>query len=400
MSRPTPASAGPVVLVYEPHAGLHQPVYARLLLRRWDQFGRPGRLIYSAPPALIEAVSPDVSGTSARLVPLQPDEVAPPGSGISNALGINRMRPIGRLVREHRPDRVLVMSFEHLVGPLSRRSRLPGHPPMSALAFHTGADAPSASGSRSALRALFLRAALRHPDLERIYTLDPTAPPAIRALGARGDITFVPDPIPEPVPIRPTPVIRSSWGVDDGRLLAVLTGTVNGRKGVVPLLDALLRLPPETASRLSVVRAGRVSEPYKEAVAQRLERVRSETRVQVIDRDTFLSDADLAELTAAADLVLLPYPAQIGSSGFLMRAAGAETPVITQAGGLMGWLTRTHGLGQTVDTRAPGAIAVALVRFVDDPTVDFRPDGARALARSHTPAAFAGALLRPLFDES
>ncbi len=384
------------LLVFEPMEGGHQAVYARHLLQGWAQRGERGEVVLAAQRSVLEAVDAPLGAAGATAAPLQPGDVAPPGTGLDNALGRGRVDALCRLAAEHRPDHVLAMSFEYLVGPLARRARLPRRPTLSALAFHTGADVPRTLRTR--LRDGLLRSALRHPDLRTLYTVDPSAPPRIRALGTRAGVIAVPDPIPDTLPVPPAAETRAAWGVEPDRRLAVLLGTLDGRKGAAVLLEALGQLDDEAARRLAVVMAGRVAEPMRGAVSRGIARVRSGTAVQFVHRPGFVSDADLAALTTAADLALLPYVGQIGSSGFLMAAVAAGTPVLTQETGLMGWLTRTHGLGQTVDTSSPGAVARQLAAAVADPRIGFRAEGAAALAAAHTPDAFASALLDPILD--
>ena len=382
------------LLVFEPMEGGHQAVYARHLLDGWARRGPCDELVLAARPSVLNAVRAPLAAAGATAAPLGPRDVAPPGAGLANALGRGRMGALRRLAAEHRPDHVLAMSFEYLGGPLARRARLPRRPALSALAFHTGADVPRTLRAR--LRDELLRSALRHPDIRTLYTVDPSAPPRMRALGAQAEVVAVPDPIPDALPVPPAGETRAAWGVEPGRRLAVLLGTLDGRKGSAVLLDALTRLDDATARRLAVVMAGRVADPVREAVSRGVGRVRDRTAVQLVHRPGFVSDADLAALTAAADLALLPYVGQIGSSGFLMAAAAAGTPVLTQDTGLMAWLTRTHGLGQTVDTGSPEAVARQLAAAVAAPRAGFRAEGAAALAAAHTPAAFASALLDPI----
>ena len=61
----------------------------------------------------------------------------------------------------------------------------------------------------------------------------------------------------------------------------------------------------------------------------------------------------------------------------------------------MGYLTRTHHLGQTV-APAPAAVARALADAVADPGAGFDAASAAGFAREHTIEAFTDALLGPL----
>ena len=373
------------LLIDEPHAGGHQAVFLTHLIDGWARHGAPGTLVVSAPSGVLS----ELLASGAVLAERPPI----PASGVRGALRLGRAQPLHLLTEAHRPDHVLAMSFEHMAGVWARRRRLPGRPAMSALAFHSGAEPPRTVRQRA--RDAALGAALRHPDLAVVHTLDPLAAPRLVQLGARR-VAVVPDPVPAPLSVPPADAVRRAWGVEPDRRMAVLTGTLDGRKGAAVLLEALLVLPADAARRLAVVLAGRVDASLRGRVDAGLTRVRAETRVQVVHREGFVSDADLAALTTAADVVLLPYPAQVGSSGFLMRAAAAGTPVIAPASGLMGALTRDHHLGQAVDTRSATAVARALARAVAQPGAGFRPASASALARAHSPERFADALLGPI----
>ena len=392
-------SGRPRLLVIEPASGGHRGEYLRWLAESWVSRGRPGSLVLAAPPALFEA-EPALAdlgrGGAVELSPLLPSELWSRGGAVHNALGADRWAPVRRLVAAHAPDRTLSMSFEHFVAALA--TRRPLGVPFSGLAFRppTGDE----RGARDRLRAVVFRRALRHPRLETLFSLDPLAAPHLQRAVPALPVHVVPDPTPPEPVVYGRSEVRAEIGVEDGRRLAVLLGGLDPRKGAFTTLQALLDLPRDTARSLCVVLWGRVEPGVAEAFAalrtQVEERIAGRGGVQLVVRDDFVPTDRLQSVVAAADVVLLPYDRHVGSSGFLMRAAGAGTPVLSQAFGLMGHLVRTHGLGRTAETSSPEALAQALADATRDPLAGFDEAAARTFADAHTPDAFSQALLDPL----
>ena len=202
--------ATPRLLIYEPNAGGHQAEFLTWLADAWPR-GGAGTLVLAAPaditrgqPAL-EAACEASGGTVSRV------EIEPTTAGVgmrARAATVRHAEPLQRLVDAHRPADVLLMSFEHFMLPLSVRVRVPGTGRISALSFrptlHYGALGGPPAGLRTRAsrwaRAQVVRAAMRHPQFGTLFSLDPTAVPALRALAPGVRVEAVPDPAPaEPV---------------------------------------------------------------------------------------------------------------------------------------------------------------------------------------------------------
>ena len=238
-------------------------------------------------------------------------------------------------------------------------------------------------------------AALRHPALDTVLTLDPTAAGFLSRLGPARAVP-VPDPAPPEPVVYDRESVRSELGVEDGRRMAALLGGLDGRKGALTTLRAVLDLPADAAARLCVVLWGRVHE----AVREPFEALRAEAEggagAQVVVRDAFVPTDRIQSVVATSDVLLLPYDRHVGSSGFLVRAAAAGVPVLSQDYGLMGHLVRTHRLGRTADTSAPEPLARALADAARDPGTGFDRASAVRFAHGHTAEAFAAPFLDAL----
>jgi glycosyltransferase involved in cell wall biosynthesis len=234
---------------------------------------------------------------------------------------------------------------------------------------------------------------LANPALERILSLDPFFPAYARARYPRGDkVEAVPDPAhPSVEPAAPA--------VDDfpppGRIGFLLFGYIAERKGPLVVLAALALLPPETARRVAVLFAGRVDPALQDEIERhRLALATRHPELWLRIDDRRLDGGELAGLVDRSDVVLAPYQRFVGSSGVLLWAARAGRPVLAQAFGLVGKLTRDHRLGIDVNSDDPGQLAEQIVRMVErGPATCFDRAAAARFAAAQTPQRFASLVL-------
>jgi glycosyltransferase involved in cell wall biosynthesis len=97
-----------------------------------------------------------------------------------------------------------------------------------------------------------------------------------------------------------------------------------------------------------------------------------------------LTVVELQTALAAMDVVCTPYPAHIGSSSIVLRAAAAGRPVVGSDTGWVGETVRRFSLGRVCDVRAPGALARALADALDATSSYAMTDAARRLVAYHT----------------
>ena len=368
------------LLVIAPHTGGHHAEYVRWTVAAGAARGLDVSL--AASPALL-AGAPDLGGAGGGGVhPLASCSALRDAPSLAA-----RVRALRRVLAEAAevPARQAFLTYLDAALPaLALPPRLSGllfRPPFRE------AD-PWAGRLRLAARQALLRRVAGGP-VETVLTLDPAAVPDLERMGARA--AALPDPA-EPVAATATrEAVRDRYGVGAGRAMAVLFGSLEERKGLFALADAVRRLPHDVARRLAVVVVGRTYDDIRARVTAALAYADA-GEAQVVFREAFVPDADLADLTAAADVVLAPYVQHVGSSGVVVRAAAAGVPLLAQAGGQVGREVRAHRLGRTVDPSDVGALTEALAATVRDPGGAFDPDAARAYAEAHTVERFTGAL--------
>ena len=183
--------------------------------------------------------------------------------------------------------------------------------------------------------------------------------------------------------------------IPQDRTSFLLFGELTERKGVLPFLEALKLLPRQIARQVAVTLAGRVDPGIALQVQERireLERGQPDLWLNLVDR--WLADGEVAALVGGSDVVMAPYQRFVGSSGVLIWAARCGRPVICQDYGLLGRLTESCGLGVTVDSRDPHALASAISAAAECDTPSLGPQAERdRFLESRTPEAFARRLL-------
>ena len=199
----------------------------------------------------------------------------------------------------------------------------------------------------------------------------------------------IPDPIPE-VNADKDVRLRRECGIEAGRRILLFFGSMSARKGVAGLVDALGLLSPEAAQNSAFVFCGMPEADYAEhyhELVENLMRERPDICLHLEER--FVSSTRMRAMFEQSDWILMPYTRPEYSSGILVHAAVAATPVIGPADGLVGRQIREHGLGLDIllDT-LPRAIeeAVSGTHTFDEPA-------RQAFVESSSPEKFAATLL-------
>jgi glycosyltransferase involved in cell wall biosynthesis len=329
-----------------------------------------------------------------------PEAVSLPEKSIGQ-IGMWHRRALTEYVEQLRPARLLLMYLDHAQFALATGLRFSFPLRIAGILFRMSLHYPSLQPSSLRDRAhrvrkrLLLQAAARNPHLDTVFTLDPSAAPAIRRLTDRVQAVALPDPVEVDGAVQPPVTVRAAFGVEPDRRLLLLFGSLAKRKGVFELLDALEILPERICSQISVLLAGALPSTIKASVLARIREVRAaRPTLQLLLTDTFVPDDTIQSLVAASDLVLVPYQHHVGSSGVLIRAAAAAVPVLSQDYGVMGEQVPSHALGQTTDTANPARIAEAIQAFIAEPGIGFSDVRARAFANRNSVDAY----IRTLFS--
>jgi len=307
-----------------------------------------------------------------------------------------------RYLRRTGANRVLFLALDHLSLPLGLGFKMAGgditgilfRPSVHYATF--GTYQPGLKERvRDARKHALYSGMLNNRAVHTVFSLDPYFPAYAAARYRSGaKVIALGDPA-HPAP-RPTTSERGLANtMPNGRRAFVLFGEITERKGILPLLAALPLLPVHIAQQTAMTIAGRIDAGLQrqvdDAVAQ-ARRAQPSLWLHVENRR--IADGEVTALVERSDFVLAPYQRFVGSSGVLLWAAQLGKPVISQDYGLVGQLTREHGLGLAVDTSDPRTIAHAIVIAVERGAAAYGDiQRMRAFSAAQRPDVFATSLL-------
>jgi glycosyltransferase involved in cell wall biosynthesis len=374
------------------YAGGHHRMYVELLTSEWLRQERPGQLSLWVSAAfarqhadlLGQLTAAGISCHTLRRVEEAREGVA----GLRALLKNDRMHGHALSeVAEAGPDHIVFLYMDHAQLAIGRYRK--PTPRVSGILFRPTFHMPS-SGLKHALtnlrKRIVLNKMLQSPALHRVFCLDPWAAAALggpRAVHLPDGITL-PGPDVDPEALREELGLGDAQGPDHSPVF-LMFGVLSERKGMLALADAW-------RGQGHLVLAGRVpkDEPLAETAATRLA-----ARPDVTWMNEYVSEARMASLFRAADVVLVPYQHHVGSSNVLIRAAAAGKPVIGSNSGLVGRLIAEHHLGLAVDTTQPDVWADALASAGALP---FDPASAARFAAANTPEAMGATLYDSLLS--
>jgi glycosyltransferase involved in cell wall biosynthesis len=373
------------------YAGGHHPQHLQCLVDHWSRKGLGEELhlvvtegYREAHRSLLESVD-ETSGATLHIVPGS-DLVA---SGRTALLSSDRQH--GHVIREWAArlgvEHVLLMYFDHVQISLARDLRFSWPLGISGIYFRPtfhyrdlGMDQSRVSAIR---KRTILWGALRNPHLRYLFCLDPLAIKRFPQ-SAHVQAVWLPEPLDDRTHESATSPVPNA--VEPGRRRLLLFGSIDERKGTVPMLDALAALREPDQVRLALLLMGRIDDGLRERVAH----FAAASKVQVVLADRYVDEAEIQPTFRASDLVLLTYLHHIGSSGVLVRAARAEVPVLSTDYGLLGAQVRDNRLGAIVDATSSAAIRSVLEAWLADAdAIPFDAERARAFASANTAEAFA-----------
>jgi len=406
-----PASSAQVpreVLILEPDAEGHSQEWLQHLAEFVAADATAPAISVVAPATLCTALSrsmPAVADGRIRFIALKPRELRLCTHRSLSISAFARWWTMRRYLLRSGADVGFFLSLDLLCLPFALGLHTRGKPIGGILfrpSVHYGALGsyrPSSSERLRDLRKeLLYRLMLRNPTVRAVLSLDPFFPAyAVSHYSHGAKVQALPDPAEPAIEAtgRCTEIVDF---VPPGRIGLLLFGYLTERKGPLMVLDALRLLPARIAARVAVLFAGRIDPAIRDSIDARqrvLARERPELWLRIEDRR--LDRAELDVLVARSDVVLAPYQRFVGSSGVLLRAAGAGRPVLAQEFGLVGRLTRDHRLGAVANSSDPIRLADEIeCMVVRGPQTFIDLSSASTFASSRTPHRFASTVLSSL----
>jgi glycosyltransferase involved in cell wall biosynthesis len=211
------------------------------------------------------------------------------------------------------------------------------------------------------------------------HVLDPLALRGLEPLPCEKSYRLIPEPV-ESLPELDRQQARAALGVpSDGRYLSFV-GCAHRWKGIELLLSAFARTRLGGNDRLLFI--GQMAKPMREFIEREYETLLRQGRIVLIDR--YVSDFELDCGFLASDVVTVPHPRQIGSSGTLVRAVAARRPVLASDFGWVGWVSRKFKLGTTVNVTNIESYESAISEALEGSANYRASDAAERFCKYHT----------------
>ena len=208
----------------------------------------------------------------------------------------------------------------------------------------------------------------KHPMAHTLFCLDSFAVEQINNLIDKPYAVYLPDPVPvERAPNEKVAALHNHLQIDPNRSVGLLFGAIDERKGIYEILEALSSLSEDSLKKLCFLIVGKLGNTDKQVVLTRIKQLESSRPLQIILKDTFISEEEVPRYFQLSDFVLAAYKQHVGMSGILVRAAAAGKPIICSDYGLMGEITRQFKLGLLVDSKSPQEIAKAIEMYLAYP---------------------------------
>lgn len=372
-------------MVFEPDPSGHRLYFVRLIAEALVSLGHDVLLVTSrrAPSTVTwrEYVEPIASSVAVVTVdlPVDPSPVR---------FAIEQSRCLTECVSRLTPDHVYLPYGDGL-------SQIAALSPSLRWALHRRATTVEALILRArfaypadGIKGRTTRAAsalsVKHSPWTLVHYLDPLAVESAYWLNAttRG-LCLMPEPVEQLEPV-PREDARSALGLKRDGHWIVLAGGIDERKGASSLLKAFRQASLPGNTRLAL--AGKVNAELRQTIWRDH---RSElANGSLVIRDRFLSSKEFWLALCAADLIALPYPSHIGSSGILARAAYLGRPVIASSFGWVGEATRRHRLGTTVDVSNPSLFGASLRAAVESAASYAADEASAGYVAFNTPKNF------------
>jgi glycosyltransferase involved in cell wall biosynthesis len=250
------------------------------------------------------------------------------------------------------------------------------------------------------LKKILLFCVLKNPQFKVLFCLDQFAIKYIEKINIKNKSVYLPDPMQiyndDKLKIEE---LKIRLGIDNSRKVFLLFGSLEIRKGIYELLEAINLLSSDTSKYLCFVLAGSIVSSEKLKIKSLVQEISDNSPVQIITCDEFIPESEVHVYFQIADVILAPYQRHVGMSGILLLAAAAKKTILSSDYGLLGQLVRQYQLGITVDSTSPQAIADGIVKLSNDMPQNYSDiQMMDDFSKQYSYEKFSSVLIKNLFD--
>jgi glycosyltransferase involved in cell wall biosynthesis len=374
------------ILLFELGLGGHRGALIQHILRYWSEQNLPGHLDIVVHPRFCQQHQDVVEiaktcDERVNIVPITEEEETALGPWsnfiFSKQRSLREWSLLSRYASKLGATECLVMFFDNFQLSTVLRRQLPC--PFSGIyfraRFHYG-DFENKLFWKDYIRQWIERhhiaQTLRHPQFKTLYCLDEFAIKHLSQFHSHAQVVYLPDPI-QLYPFNNSEVdaLRRRLKITPERQVFLLFGAIDERKGIYQLLKAIELLPPTLYQKMCLLLIGKISANEKPKIEAQITKISQLLPIQIIANNQYVPEREIHLYFEIADVVLTPHQRHVGTSNNLIRAAAAQTAVISADYGQMGEWVRSYQLGLTVDSTIPSEIAKGITRFLTEPPAKF-----------------------------
>jgi glycosyltransferase involved in cell wall biosynthesis len=400
------------IMLFDMSCGGHHAAYIQHLIRYWGEHDLPGHIDIVVMPQFLDQhqdvveLATSYRGDQLRFVPITAKEEAELGTRSTfvqrKVRALREWSLMSRYAKTLGTTECLLMYFDTFQLSAVLRRKLPC--PFSGLyfrpRFHYGDFQPSTLSRKDRIRhwqeRLHISLALRHPQFKTLFCLDQFAVNHLNQFSSNTQVVYLPDPVQTYSDSESkAKSLKANLGIEPDRLVCLVFGVIDGRKGIHQILEAVAMLPPHLWQKLCLLLVGPISSADKARVEAQIIKLSQLLSVQVVTHDQFVIDREIQPYFEMADVVLATYQHHVGTSSILIRAASAQKPVLCCDYGLMGEWTRHYKLGLIVNSAVVSEIAKGLTQFLQEsPEKFFDSSNAKDFAQQNSAGKYAETIFR------
>ncbi len=395
------------IMLFDMSCGGHHAAYIQHLISYWGEYNLPEYIDIVVTPKFLEQHQDVVElatiygSDQLRFVPITAKEEAELGPWSTfmrrKVRALREWSLMSRYAKTLGTTECLLMYFDTFQFSAVLRRKLPC--PFSGLyfrpRFHYGDFEPGTLSWKDHLRhwqeRLHISLALRHPQFKTLFCLDEFAVKHLNQFSSNAQLVYLPDPVQTYSDSESkAKSLKENLGIEPDRLVCLVFGVIDSRKGIHQILEAVAMLPPHLCQKLCLLLVGPISSVDKTWVEVQITKLSQFQLVQIVTHDQFVIDSEIQPYFHIADVVVATYQRHVGTSSILIRAATAQKPVLCCDYGLMGEWTRHYKLGLTVNSASTSEIANGLIQFLQEsPEKFFNTSKARDFAQQNSAEKYA-----------
>jgi glycosyltransferase involved in cell wall biosynthesis len=191
----------------------------------------------------------------------------------------------------------------------------------------------------------FLKLVLNKKSVKNIFNLDPFATEYVKNKWSTSKMIFLPDPV-HVYPSKSSLIrLKESLGIEEKRSVFLVFGSLDSRKGISEIMDAISTISKEKSKKGCLLIVGPWEENEKEGFDAKLKTISQLSDFQIITVNNFVEEENIQQYFEISDYVLALYQKHIGMSAIMVRAAASQKPVLAYNYGLMGKIIKENELG-------------------------------------------------------